>query len=106
MGVLDPTKVTRTALQNAASIASLMLTTDAMVAELPKEDTRWVAAAVAWVEWAAWAAWTCKPDRSRVPCQGAPRTAKAPLRRGLFFVGLRYVRLARCPRRMYPPSVG
>ena len=38
MGVLDPTKVTRYALQNAASVASLMLTTDAMVAELPKED--------------------------------------------------------------------
>jgi chaperonin GroEL len=38
LGVLDPTKVTRTALQNAASVASLMLTTDAMVAELPKED--------------------------------------------------------------------
>ena len=38
MGVLDPTKVTRSALQNAASIAGLMLTTDAMVAELPKED--------------------------------------------------------------------
>ncbi|MHA6846864.1 chaperonin GroEL [Ralstonia syzygii] len=38
MGVLDPTKVTRTALQNAASVASLMLTTDAAVAELPKDD--------------------------------------------------------------------
>jgi chaperonin GroEL len=38
MGVLDPTKVERTALQNAASVASLMLTTDAMVAELPKEE--------------------------------------------------------------------
>jgi chaperonin GroEL len=38
LGVLDPTKVTRFALQNAASVASLMLTTDAMVAELPKED--------------------------------------------------------------------
>ncbi len=38
MGVLDPTKVTRTALQNAASVASLMLTTDCMVAELPKDD--------------------------------------------------------------------
>ena len=38
MGVLDPTKVTRTALQNAASIAGLMLTTDCMVAELPKDD--------------------------------------------------------------------
>ena len=39
MGVLDPTKVTRSALQNAASVAGLMLTTDCMVAELPKEDT-------------------------------------------------------------------
>ncbi|MGB9093408.1 MAG: chaperonin GroEL [Gallionella sp.] len=38
MGILDPTKVTRTALQNAASIASLILTTDAMVAELPREQ--------------------------------------------------------------------
>jgi len=37
-GVIDPTKVTRTALQNAASVASLMLTTEAMVAEHPKED--------------------------------------------------------------------
>jgi chaperonin GroEL len=38
MGVLDPTKVTRYALQNAASVAGLMLTTDAMVAELPKDE--------------------------------------------------------------------
>ncbi|MBR4736864.1 MAG: chaperonin GroEL [Rhodocyclaceae bacterium] len=37
MGVLDPTKVTRTALQNAASVAGLMLTTDCMVAELPED---------------------------------------------------------------------
>ncbi|HTP72330.1 MAG TPA: chaperonin GroEL [Burkholderiaceae bacterium] len=39
MGILDPTKVTRTALQNAASVASLMLTTEAMVAEAPKDET-------------------------------------------------------------------
>jgi chaperonin GroEL len=38
MGILDPTKVTRTALQNAASVAGLMITTEAMVAELPKEE--------------------------------------------------------------------
>jgi chaperonin GroEL len=38
MGVVDPTKVARTALQNAASVAGLILTTDAMVAELPKEE--------------------------------------------------------------------
>ena len=35
MGVLDPTKVTRHALQNAASVAGLILTTDAMVADAP-----------------------------------------------------------------------
>ena len=39
LGILDPTKVTRTALQNAASVASLMLTTECMVAEAPKEET-------------------------------------------------------------------
>jgi chaperonin GroEL len=38
MGILDPTKVTRSALQNAASIAGLMITTEAMVAELPKKE--------------------------------------------------------------------
>ena len=38
MGVLDPTKVTRTALQNAASVASLILTTDCMVADILQDD--------------------------------------------------------------------
>jgi chaperonin GroEL len=38
MGILDPTKVTRTALQNAASIAGLMITTEAMVGEAPKKE--------------------------------------------------------------------
>ncbi|EIJ36211.1 chaperonin GroEL [Thiothrix nivea] len=38
MGILDPTKVTRTALQNAASVSGLIITTEAMVAELPKKD--------------------------------------------------------------------
>lgn len=38
MGILDPTKVTRTALQNAGSVAGLMLTTEAMIAEIPKEE--------------------------------------------------------------------
>jgi chaperonin GroEL len=40
MGIIDPTKVTRTALENAASIAGLMITTEAMVAEAPKDDER------------------------------------------------------------------
>jgi chaperonin GroEL len=39
MGIIDPTKVTRSALQNAASVAGLLLTTEAMVAEAPKKET-------------------------------------------------------------------
>ena len=37
-GIIDPTKVVRTALQNAASVAGMLLTTEAMVAEKPKEE--------------------------------------------------------------------
>jgi chaperonin GroEL len=40
MGILDPTKVARTALQNAASIAGLMITTEAMIAEMPKKAAK------------------------------------------------------------------
>jgi chaperonin GroEL len=40
VGVIDPTKVTRMALQNAASVASLLLTTDALVSELPEEKEK------------------------------------------------------------------
>ncbi|GAA5102284.1 chaperonin GroEL [Bartonella acomydis] len=39
LGIVDPVKVVRSALQNAASIASLLITTEAMVAEMPKKDT-------------------------------------------------------------------
>jgi chaperonin GroEL len=39
-GVIDPTKVTRTALQNAASVASLLLTTDALVSDLPEKEEK------------------------------------------------------------------
>jgi chaperonin GroEL len=38
-GVIDPTKVTRTALQNASSISALMLTTEAMIAEIPEKKS-------------------------------------------------------------------
>ena len=37
-GIVDPAKVTRSALQHAASIASMMLTTEALVADIPKEE--------------------------------------------------------------------
>ncbi len=43
-GVIDPTKVTRTALQNAASVATLLLTSDALIAEAPKKDGKAAAA--------------------------------------------------------------
>ncbi|MDX9715082.1 MAG: chaperonin GroEL [Dissulfurispiraceae bacterium] len=39
-GIIDPTKVTRTALQNAASVSGLMLTTEVMITELPEEDKK------------------------------------------------------------------
>ncbi len=55
MGILDPTKVTRTALQNAASVAGLMITTECMIADLPKEKSMKVL--VIWVVWAEWVAW-------------------------------------------------
>lgn len=39
-GIIDPTKVVRSALQNAASVSTLLLTSDALVAEMPKEDKK------------------------------------------------------------------
>ena len=39
MGVVDPMKVVRTALQDAASVAGLLITTEAMIAELPKKES-------------------------------------------------------------------
>ena len=39
-GVVDPTKVVRTALENAVSAASMLLTTEAIVAEMPKKDEK------------------------------------------------------------------
>ena len=57
-GVIDPAKVVRCALQDAASVAGLLITTEAMVAELPKKEhghPRCRAAA-----WVAWAGWTSK----------------------------------------------
>jgi chaperonin GroEL len=53
-GIIDPTKVVRIALQNAASVASLLLTTEAMVAERPREKEKYppcLRGVVEWVEW-------------------------------------------------------
>ncbi len=39
-GIIDPTKVTRSALQNAASVGTLLLTSDALIADIPKEEKK------------------------------------------------------------------
>ena len=57
-GVIDPAKVTRAALQNAASIAAMILTTEVLVTDAPEPaGAAWAAAcrAAAWVAWVAWA---------------------------------------------------
>ena len=63
-GVIDPAKVVRSALEFAASVASMMLTTEAVITDKPKKATPQPAATTAawaawaaWVEWVAWAAW-------------------------------------------------
>ena len=61
-GVIDPTKVVRAALQNAASVASLLLTTEALdrgeAGEEGRRRARWAACPT-------WATWGCRPDRRR-----------------------------------------
>jgi chaperonin GroEL len=56
MGILDPTKVTRSALQAASSIGGLILTTEAAVADAPKKDGGLAAVCQTWAAWVAWAA--------------------------------------------------
>jgi len=56
-GIIDPAKVTRSALQNAASVAALLLTTECAITDLPEKNPMPPPAA-AWVEWAEWAGWT------------------------------------------------
>jgi chaperonin GroEL len=73
-GVIDPTKVVRTALQNASSIAGLLLTTECVVVEHPEEDGgRRVA--VAWAEWAGCTELPSSPEgrkRAGWGASGAP----------------------------------
>jgi chaperonin GroEL len=56
-GIIYPTEVVRAAIQNAASVAALLITTEPMIAELPKKN----APAAACPRAAAWAAWTSDP---------------------------------------------
>ena len=71
-GIIDPAKVVRAALQDAASVAGLLVTTEAMVAEVPKKE----AGARRCLRAAAWAEWTSKVSPSRRQLFGSgPRTA-------------------------------
>ena len=69
-GVIDAAKVTRSALQNAASIAALFLTTEAVVADKPEEKAPAARPAAACPTWAAWA--TSSHSLSRSSADGAP----------------------------------
>ena len=60
-GILDPTKVTRLALQNAASVAGLSLTTEVMVAEAPKDEEH-AYGGMPGGGTGGWAGWICKKD--------------------------------------------
>ena len=61
-GIIDPTKVVRTALQDAASIAGLLITTEAMVADKPEEKILpQLCLQVEWVVWEEWVEWECNP---------------------------------------------
>ena len=61
-GIIDPTKVVRSALQDAASIAGLLITTEAMMQTNLKKKIlvlQCLLWAAAWVEWAVWVEWEC-----------------------------------------------
>ena len=60
-GIIDPVKVVRTALQDAASISALLVTTEAMIADKPEEKdlALQVECLVEWVAWEEWVEWEC-----------------------------------------------
>ncbi len=67
-GIIDPTKVVRTALQDAASVAGLLITTEAMIAETPEKKAPAMPAAGL----AAWATWISDPANPCVKRKGEP----------------------------------
>ena len=77
-GIIDPAKVVRTALQDAASVAGLLITTEAMVAELPKKDRGAPAMPAAAAAWAAWA--SKSPRRFSIAFEGPPRGGPSAFR--------------------------
>ena len=110
-GIIDPAKVVRAALQDASSVAGLLVTTEAMVAELPKEPAPPMpGGGGGWVEWAEWASRPARSgntDRQRPPQGGLafgemsrgllgkaipirPESKCSTAPRGSIFRGIRY----------------
>ena len=73
LGIIDPTKVVRTALQDAASVAGLVITTEAIVVEAPKKEALPCPAA----GWAEWAEWITKPVPFTLEDKERPGDARA-----------------------------
>ena len=70
-GVIDPTKVVRTALQNAGSIAALLLTTEALITEIPEQKSaRPLADLRTWEVWGVWEACTKEASERRTALEG------------------------------------
>ncbi len=87
-GVIDPTKVTRTALQNAASVSILLLTSDALIADAPKKEKKGGAAAA--TATAAWMTCIDQPKINNSPHLAPGDSSVLPTtHRGLFFVSIR-----------------
>ncbi len=78
-GIVDPAKVVRAALQDAASVAGLLVTTEAMIAETPKEAPPCRRCRAAAAAWAGWVGWVSKPIRPKspidTPTKGAEQSA-------------------------------
>ena len=58
-GIIDPTKVVRTAITDSCGVASLMVTTEAMIVEVKEEGGAGGHQAVEWEAWVVWAEWEC-----------------------------------------------
>jgi flavin reductase (DIM6/NTAB) family NADH-FMN oxidoreductase RutF len=84
-GIIDPAKVVRTALQDAASVAGLLITTEAMIAEQAEEGSR-PGGGMPAAAWAAWAAWTSSMDPpSMLICVNRTASSHAILEGGANF---------------------
>ena len=94
LGIIDPTKVTRLALQNATSVAGLLLTTEAMIAEAPKQEKEAAIAARSW-----------RHGRDDVSRASSLLLEPKPRPRGAFFF-LRASRRLRGERRTRRRSIG